>query len=64
MGLSGGLQAAKFGYAVAAKVLDVARDEGDSAIGLLQAATKAAEAGNKAMTDGLEGALRALDVYA
>ena len=56
--------AAEFSYKVAARVMDIAKDSGDSSVALIQAAAKAAQAGDAATEQMVSSATQALDVYA
>ncbi|MGH7244766.1 MAG: YjfB family protein [Phycisphaerales bacterium] len=64
MGMQQGKLQYEVGIRVAAKVLDAARDEGRAMVGMVNAAAKVMEAGQKGLEKGIEGALGALDVYA
>lgn len=63
-GLSSLAAASKFQFAVASKVLDVAKDSGEASIALLQSAAKVARVGNESTEKGIADALQGLDVYA
>lgn len=56
--------AAEFSYKVAARVMDIAKESGDSSVELLQAAAKAAQAGDAAAAEYASAATQMLDVYA
>lgn len=56
--------AAEFSYKVAARVMDIARESGDSSVALVQAAAKAAQAGDAAAAEYASAATQMLDVYA
>lgn len=52
------------GVKIAAKAMDVERGEGAAMVGLVSAAAKVMEAGQKGLEKGIEGMLGSLDVYA
>jgi len=64
MGMQQGKLQYEVGVRVAAKAMDIARNEGAAMVGMVSAATKVMEAGQKGLEKGIEGALGALDVYA
>ena len=64
MGMQQGKLQYEVGVRVAAKAMDVARDQGDAMVGMVTAAAKVMEAGQKGLEKGIAGALKALDVYA
>lgn len=55
--------AAEFSYKVAARVMDIAKEGGDSSVALIQAAAKAAQAGDAATEQFVSSATQMLDVY-
>lgn len=63
-GLSSLAAASKFQFAVASKVLDVAKDSGEASISLLQSAAKVARAGSESAEKSITDALQGLDIYA
>ena len=56
--------AAEFSYKVAARVMDIAKESGDSSVALIQAAAKAAQAGDAAAAEACSSCNQMLDVYA
>lgn len=64
MGMQQGKLQFEVGVRVAARAMDVERDRGEAMVEMVTAAAKAMEAGRKGMEKGIEGALKALDVYA
>ncbi|MBN8598985.1 MAG: YjfB family protein [Planctomycetes bacterium] len=64
MGMQQGKLQFEVGVRVAAKAMDVARDQGDAMVGMVTAASKVMQAGQKSLEKGIEGALKSLDVYA
>lgn len=56
--------AAEFSYKVAARVLDIAKDGGDASVALIEAAAKAAQAGDAATDQYVSSATQMLDTYA
>lgn len=56
--------AAEFSYKVAARVMDIAKESGDSSVALIQAAAKAAQAGDAAAAEACSSCTQMLDVYA
>lgn len=64
MGMQQGKLQFEVGVRVAARAMDVERNRGEAMVGMVTAAAKAMEAGRKGMEKGIEGALKALDVYA
>mgnify|MGYP001202624430 CR=1 FL=1 len=64
MGMQQGKLQFEVGVRVAAKAMDVAREQGDAMVGMVGVAAKVMEAGQKGLEKGVEGALKALDVYA
>lgn len=64
IGMQQGKLQYEVGIRVAAKAMDIARDQGDAMVGMVTAAAKVMEAGQKGLEKGIEGALGALDVYA
>jgi len=64
MGMQQGKLQFEVGVRIAAKAMDVARDQGDAMVGMVTAASKVMAAGQKSLEKGIEGALKSLDVYA
>jgi len=64
MGMQQGKLQYEVGVRVAAKAMDVAREQGDAMVGMVGVASKVMQAGQKGLEKGIEGALKALDVYA
>lgn len=64
LGMQRGKLQFEVGVRVAARAMDVAREQGEAMEGLVTAAAKVMGAGQKALEKGIEGTLNALDVYA